>query len=197
MDLENKKNHPLRKISKRLSFYLRHHPEKIGMELDEDGFSTITINELARRMGITRDTILKIVEKDEKGRFTIKDGRIRANYGHSHPVGRKMWESIAPTPQEKLPSILYHGTRLRFWNKIKHQGLISKSRQFVHLSTTLDWAFQVGRRMVQKPVILAIDVNCALKHGVKFWVVSQSTVLATEVPPNCISVVVDGNTKKE
>ncbi len=186
-----------KKISKRLSYYLRHHPEKIGMELDDEGFSSISIEELARRMGISTELIIQVVENDEKQRFTIKNGKIRANFGHSHVVGRKIWESTPPTPKSELPPLLYHGTRQKYWNKIKHEGLKSQARQFVHLSTSIDWAILVGKRMVQNPLVLEINVEKAMERGVKFWMASRSTVLATHVPPECIRLLHDGNTKKK
>ncbi len=186
-----------KKISKRLSYYLRHNPKKIGMTLDDEGFSSITINELAMRMKIPVDTIIEIVETDPKGRFSIKDNRIRANFGHSHPVGRTIWEKKPPTSRQELPPLLYHGTRYRFWRRIREEGLKSRSRQFVHLSTTIEWAYLVGKRLVQNPIILAIDVEKALQSGATFWIASKSTVLATSISPECLKLIDDESRRKK
>ena len=50
------------------------------------------------------------------------------------------------------PEILYHGTGEKFVASIDEQGLIPKSRLYVHLSGDIDTARKVGQRH-GKPVI--------------------------------------------
>ncbi len=176
------------KLSKRLSYLLRHHPEKLDLELDARGFTTISVEEVGGRMGVSPRLIRRVVESDPRGRFTRRNGRIRANYGHSIPIGRAMLEGRPPASPRDLPPELYHGTREDRARRILKEGLKPMGREMVHLSTTREWAARVGRRHGGQPVILRVDVGCARERGVKMWPAGPATVLATEVPPECVAL---------
>ncbi len=182
------RDHRLVKLSKRLSYLLRHHPEKLDLHLDPEGFTTATVEELARRMGTSPEMIRRVVATDPRERFTIREGRIRANYGHSVPVGRAMYEAREPAGVEELPDALYHGTAPENVEAIMRQGLSSRGRQLVHLSTSREWARRVGLRHSREPVILRVDVREAARRGVRLWPAGPATVLATDVPPACLTV---------
>ena len=180
------RRHTRERLSRRLSYLLRHNPAQLDLELDEEGYTRITIEELARRLGVPPQAILDVVRNDPKGRFDIRDGRIRANYGHSIPLGRRIWESKPPADVSELPSVLYHGTTRARAERILREGLLPRGRQFVHLSTTEQTALEVGRRYADSPVLLLVDVRCTLERGVKMWLASPTVVLSTAVPPECI-----------
>lgn len=80
-----------------------------------------------------------------------------------------------------LPSILYHGTSLKAYNTIKTEGLITKKRQYVHLSDTIETAIVVGKRKTNSPIILKIEVTSALNEGIKFYK-SGDMYLADYIP---------------
>ena len=84
--------------------------------------------------------LLQIVEQDRKQRYSLgKDGRrIRANYGHSIPVGVGL-EPLAPA------KFLFHGTATRFLEAIKAEGLVPRGRNYVHLSPDESTAVAVGQ----------------------------------------------------
>lgn len=94
------------KTSKFLSLVLRHRPNRIGITLDEAGW--VDVDALlaaceAHNRPIARETLHRVVATNDKRRFTIRDGRIRANQGHSVPVDLDL------TPH-RPPRLLYHGT---------------------------------------------------------------------------------------
>ncbi len=77
-------NNRLTKISKYLSFVLKHHPESIGLKLDPDRW--VSVNELvksanAKGKSITLKKVQEVVALDEKKMFAFSDDglRIRAN----------------------------------------------------------------------------------------------------------------------
>jgi putative RNA 2'-phosphotransferase len=78
---------------------------------------------------LTSDSLKRIVETNDKKRFTFsEDGkRIRASQGHSIPVDLQLTEEIPP-------ALLFHGTALKNLESIKRQGLLKGRRHHVHLS---------------------------------------------------------------
>ncbi|WP_367870440.1 RNA 2'-phosphotransferase [Luteolibacter sp. Populi] len=170
-------------ISKFLSLVLRHEPEKIGITLDENGWTDCqTLIEAAGRRGkrFDRDTLVKIVSDNDKQRFALsEDGRwIRANQGHSVPV------DLALQPQTP-PEFLYHGTVPKFLGSIRRGGLHKGERHHVHLSPDLTTATKVGERR-GKAVILSIRAAemSAAEHP--FYVSENGVWLTDAVPPEFI-----------
>ncbi|WP_237558718.1 RNA 2'-phosphotransferase [Candidatus Methanodesulfokora washburnensis] len=184
------KNSRMERLSKLLSYILRHNPSSVGMTLDNKGFSSITVEELARRIATRRgyewvrpEHIVEVVEIDEKGRFEIKDGRIRATYGHSIDV-----EAGTPT---KDVEILYHGTTLRAWKMIRDQGIKPGKRRYAHLSSSIEDALSMARRHGRDVVILKIDAKAMINDGFEVRKAGKGIYLVKEVPPKYIVGIVD------
>ena len=175
------------KISKFLSYILRHHPEKVGITLDQEGFTDLDkileiLNQRYINLNfgkITEETIKDIIEQSDKLRFEISGGKIRAFYGHSIDV------KIIMKEPEELPQKLYHGTNSRAWMFIKEEGLKKKGRQYVHLSDSIHTAKIVARRRTSEPIILEVDTTVAKKEGIKFYK-SGDMYLAEWIPPKFI-----------
>ena len=92
--------------SKFLSMVLRHEPEKIGATLDANGWILIEdLLRLLKRVGrtISLQQLEKIVETNDKRRFTISEVglQIRAAQGHSIDIDLQPLEP---------PTWLFHGT---------------------------------------------------------------------------------------
>lgn len=171
------------KASKFLSLVLRHRPEKIGLELDEQAWADVgELIEKASAGGrkLSLKTIREVVEKNDKKRFSFSDDgkKIRANQGHSVDVDL----GLKPT---EPPAILYHGTASRFLESILRSGLARGRRHDVHLSSDVRTAVKVGRRH-GKPVVLAIDSGKMHKEGCKFYLSENKVWLTNHVPPEFI-----------
>lgn len=171
------------RTSKFMSLMLRHKPEKFGLTMDKYGF--VDIDELSEKSGIPPDLIKKIVETDRKGRYSIVENKIRANYGHSIPIG-DIYSDQEPVSLKDLPEILYHGTSPKNAENIKIKGLLPMKRKYVHLSPTKEWALEVGSRMAPTVIILEISVPKANELGVKFWIGSPTTIVCTPIPTEAI-----------
>ncbi len=173
------------RLSKLISGILRHFPEKFDLALDEEGF--VEIQELVRKIRekrkdlswITVKDVLEVVRKDEKGRFEVKEGKIRARYGHSVEIKTKY-------PEDSSSKILYHGTSERSLEGIFREGIKPMKRKYVHLSVNLSDAVEVGRRHGGRTVILVIDAECLRKKGHKVFYASEKVRLTNLVPPDCI-----------
>ena len=141
------------KISKFLSLVFRHKPETIQIQLDENGWVSVSelIEKLNKNGPQTTFEILKyVVDTNSKKRFAFNEDetKIRASQGHSLQVDLNYEPS---TPPHKL----FHGTSVRFLDSILKNGIEKRNRQHVHLSADIETAMKVGQRY-GKPVVLEI-----------------------------------------
>lgn len=155
-----------KRIGKFLSLVLRHEPQKIGIELDEQGWAnTKELIEKCKkkRYHFSMDDLIEIVETNDKQRYSFNEKRnkIRANQGHSINIDLAL-QPISP------PDFLYHGTATRSLDSIMELGIIKGSRQYVHLSKDKETATKVGSRH-GKPIVLTIMAGQMAKDGILFY----------------------------
>lgn len=169
----------LKYISKFLSYTLRHHPEKIGLTLDNKGWADVP--ELIEKMNgananITIEKLETIVASNDKKRFAFNAGKtkIRASQGHSIPIDLDL-EPVIP------PVILYHGTAQQNLESIMTNGLLKQSRQHVHLSATRETATQVGGRH-GKAIVLVVQTGQMHEAGYSFYLSDNQVWLTDHVP---------------
>ena len=136
---------------------------------------------LGRRVEITDDAVAWIIDIAcqrpadlgyAQELWTLKN--LRANQGHSIPVDVEL-EKVEP------PEFLYHGTGEKFTVSIDKQGLIPKSRLYVHLSPDEETAVKVGRRH-GKPVIYLVRAGNMKRDGYAFYRSVNGVWLTKEVP---------------
>ena len=169
----------LTNLSRYLSLILRHKPESIGITLDGHGWANV--NDLIAGIsknnpGFDMDILEEIVRTDNKQRYSFNPDKtlIRANQGHSIPVDVEL-------PEVKPPELLFHGTGEKYVRSILQQGLISKSRLYVHLSKDIDTAIKVGKRH-GKEVIFQVSTGQMYRDGYKFYLSVNGVWLTKEVP---------------
>ncbi len=166
-------------ISRYISLILRHKPEVIGITLDEHGWANVDalIAGVSRTRPLDLAGLEEIVRTDEKQRyaFNADKTKIRANQGHSVPVDVEL-EAVTP------PEILYHGTGEKYVDSIEVQGLIPKTRLYVHLSGDYDTARKVGARH-GKPRIYQVHAGQMAADGYTFYRSVNGVWLTKEVPP--------------
>lgn len=170
------------RISKLLSYVLRHKPDSIGLSLDPQGWAKIDeLISKSTKVKMKRDDISRVVKNNDKQRFIVsEDGQsIRANQGHSIKVDL----GLTPTPP---PAALFHGTATRFWPSIRVEGLKKMNRHHVHLSEDEDTAAKVGVRH-GKLQILTVDSEAMAKAGHLFYVSENGVWLTDDVPPQYLS----------
>lgn len=168
----------LRDTSKFISLILRHKPDAIGITLDEHGWASVDelIEGISKQQYFDMAMLEEIVATDEKQRYSFNEDKtlIRANQGHSVPVDVEL-EQVSP------PKYLYHGTGEKYVTSIEAQGLIPKSRLYVHLSPDYNTAEKVGSRH-GKPVIYRISAEKMAKDGYVFYKSVNGVWLTKEVP---------------
>lgn len=166
-------------ISKFLSLVLRHKPETIGIELDQNGWTDVNmLLEKSNSNGIQLDneTLKYIVETNSKKRFAFNEtfDRIRASQGHSVEI------ELDYTSQ-KPPEILFHGTADKSVQSIFESGLQKQNRQQVHLSADLETAIKVGQRH-GKPFVFKVLAEQMYNDKFEFFISDNGVWLTDNVP---------------
>ncbi|WP_312159716.1 RNA 2'-phosphotransferase [Oscillibacter sp.] len=168
----------LTETSRFISLILRHKPETIGIMLDEHGWANVDelIAGVNTRYPLDITTLEEIVSIDDKQRYSFNEDRtlIRASQGHSISVDVEL-EETAP------PQFLWHGTGEKYTQSIEAQGLLPKSRLYVHLSMDEATAHRVGSRH-GKPVIYRVLSGAMFSDGFKFYCSVNGVWLTKAVP---------------
>ena len=184
MNRRRSDNH-LKHTSKFISLILRHNPGAAGISLDEHGWANVQelIDGINRSDGhiLDMEMLEEIVRTDEKQRYSFNEDHtlIRANQGHSIPVDVDLEEKIPP-------DTLWHGTGEKYVSSIDRQGLIPKSRLYVHLSSDKETARKVGSRH-GRPVIYRVDCRRMVQDGFPFYLSANKVWLTKEVPVQYLS----------
>lgn len=180
------------KLSKTVSYILRHHPESFDLKLAAD--ASVETDKLLAALKIKFKDIIKadlveLVENDHKGRFSFLDNqqRIRANYGHSIEGVNPDYEAVKP------PKILYHGTTSVVKNKILSAGIKPMGRNYVHLSLDVKEAEKVARRRTNEPVIFKIEALKAFNEGHDFYKTAEDIFLTDQLSADYLSLLKNKN----
>lgn len=172
----------LSNLSRAVSHALRHEPWLYELELDDEGWASLESILVALRReqpewaDLSEADLAAMIDGSSKRRHEIKEGRIRALYGHS--IAGKLKRTPA-TP----PNLLFHGTAPDVVPLIKSSGLLPMARQYVHLSVDEATAVEVGRRKAKKPTILRVLAAEAQAKGLHFYEGNEKVWLADVVLP--------------
>ena len=170
-------------VSKRISYLLRHGAVRERVPIDGHGWVLVAdLLEWLNRGGnprVAEADIARVVAGNDKQRFELAGGKIRAVQGHSIAVDPGLQPA---TP----PAVLYHGTATRFVQSILADGLLKMGRQHVHLSSTADQALTVGKRHGQ-PAVFRVDAAAMARDGFTFYLSRNGVWLVDRVPTAYLS----------
>jgi len=189
------------RISKALSYILRHGAEKEGLRMRKDGY--IKVSDLLARpklRGVDFPLLEKLVKENDKQRYqlmfepstpaeqgdttiqTTSDGTwwIRANQGHTLRVEELELREIK-SPDE-VP-VVVHGTTHEAWKSIEKEGLSKMQRNHIHMATGKlgDEGVISGMRAshAKSGVLIFVDVSQAMEDGIKFFISANGVVLTS------------------
>jgi putative RNA 2'-phosphotransferase len=173
-------------LSKRLSYILRHNPNRFNVLLNEEGYTSIdgileAIHNFPELIDLKKEDLLYLISNQTKTRFQISKDKIKATYCHTVPILKK--NPVKP------PDILYHGTSPKSVKSIMKCGLLKMKRQYVHLSTDLETAIETGMRKVSNPAIIKVYSRIALNEGVLFYKGSDKVWLSGDVLPDFLDII--------
>jgi putative RNA 2'-phosphotransferase len=170
---------------------LRHFPEKYGLEIDPQGW--IPLPKLVEAIGrqhrgyqhwLRIHHLVGIAESDPKGRYEVKDERVRATYAHTIAVELDL-------PTENIPDLLYFPVTPDEASIVLEVGLKPSDRRMVHLSRTAADARAAGMVRTPEPVLLVIDARAARGSGVVIMQAGKTVFLVDHVAPEFLQRLPD------
>jgi putative RNA 2'-phosphotransferase len=165
---------------------LRHFPEKYGLELEAHGWIPLPL--LVRQIAtqhrgyhwLRPHHLIAIAESDPKGRYEVRDEKIRATYGHTVEVDLDL-------PTENIPAELFFPVTPEEASIVLEVGIKPTDRRKVHLSRTAEDARAAGAVRTPNPVILRIDAKGAREGGLVIMQAGRTVFLVDEVPSSFLS----------
>jgi putative RNA 2'-phosphotransferase len=184
--------------SSSLAGLLRHNAGE-ALSIDREGWADVAeaVEVVASRKNVAkletpfdRETLLRVVEADEKGRFELsEDGsRIRAVSGHSIEVELPLVPFEPDGP-------LFFGTVGKKRDQIEADGLTAGLRKTVRLSRTLEEAQAIADgRIENRPnsdlggtAVFEIDAEAMAADGIGFFLNSAGEVVTERVEVRYVS----------
>lgn len=167
------------RLSKLLSYWLRHNPSDGALSMDNNGWISIDqlLQSLEKRgFSVDVSSLIAMNASFDKKRWEINQekGLIRATHGHSVDVDIDL-TTTSP------PEVLYHGTALRFVESIAQQGLSKMNRTKVHLSEKVEDARKIGGRH-GKPFVIEVDAEGLSENGWTFQRSENNIWLTDDIP---------------
>ena len=160
---------------------LRHFPEKYGLTLDSHGW--IELPKLVQAISgrhrsyhwLRPHHLVAIAESDPKGRYEVRDDRVRATYGHTLEIDLDL-------PTENIPTELFFPVTPEEATIVLEVGLKPTDRKKVHLSKTAADARAAGAVRTPEPVILEINAAAAKTDGLVIMQAGKTVFLVDQVP---------------
>ncbi len=185
----------LTSLSRIMAGALRHFPEKLGLMMDGKGW--VDINRLIESIGSSRSGfnwlrmhhIKAVVDTDERGRYQIDGGMIRATYGHSINI------NLDDLPEADVDEFYYPVTEEEA-DIILERGLYPIDRKKVHLSGSIEKAIEAGKVRTDEPQLIMIDGKKAKKEGIKIYKAGKEVYITDGIKPEYLSKVDDTKIKK-
>ena len=185
----------LNSLSRIIAGALRHFPEKLGLMMDGKGW--VHISSLIDAIGTSRSGfnwlrvhhIEALVATDQRGRYQVDGGMVRATYGHSIDV------NLDDLPPAEIDEFYYPVTEEEV-DMIIEGGLHPVDRRKVHLSGSIAKAIEAGRVRTDDPLILSIDGAKAREDGINIYHAGKDVYITDSIDAKYISKVDESEIKK-
>lgn len=175
----------LSRVSHKLSRLLRHRASASGLAMDAAGWASV--DDVLRVVGFDRAALEAAVRENNKSRYELRGGRIRACQGHSLEGMPVTLDALEASWVEDLRAApIWHGTHLDALASIAAQGLIAGERTHVHLAGETD--SRVGKR-AGVDVLLRVDPDRLRASGNRVFRSPNGVILTRAVPPGCITAL--------
>ncbi len=184
------------RVGRMMAGILRHFPERFNLQMDGRGWVDLDefVNQVRRsrrnNRWMRREHIAALVDTDEKGRYQIDGGMVRATYAHSVnvnlddlPEAEADWLYF-PVSEEELGIVL-------------ETGLRPSDRNMIHLSSSPEKAYSAGRVHIGDPIILKVNVPGATASGNYIFRAGKSVYVTDAVEPEFLEELKDEDVMAE
>ena len=176
------------RISRKLSYVLRHGAALLKLSVNEAGFVPVSsLRSYVKGLEfLTDERATEIADRDRKNRFGLwsdedNNLHIRANQGHSEKVSALIdtHQLLQPLSISDIPDLCVHGTALEAWTEIRVKGLSKMNRNMIHFATGLphDRSVVSGMRVTSE-VLIFIRVAAAIEDGIPFYRSENNVLLS-------------------
>ncbi|KAG6916190.1 hypothetical protein DXG01_008072 [Tephrocybe rancida] len=175
---------PAVRLSKTLSWLLRHGAKSEGLPMRPDGYVKVTdllANPKVKGQGLDVAGLEEIVNADAKKRYDLVEDEgerwIRANQGHSIKTVKLDLKPILSVTD--IPTgIAVHGTTKQAWASISKQGLSKMTRNHIHLAQGVPGDGVISGMRNSSQILIFVDVQKALDAGIEFFFSDNGVVLS-------------------
>jgi putative RNA 2'-phosphotransferase len=172
-----------RRLEKFIVYVLGRRPDEFGLVPAADGWVKLkdllkALNEEDGWRHVRRPHLDEIVLTQPAAEIEINDNRLRARLREHLPV---------PQPVDGPPKLLYTCIRRRAYSVVLEKGIVAAEGEKVVLAATSDLALRIGRRRDPDPVLLTVNVEQALTHGIALHRFGELLYLADAIPSGCFT----------
>lgn len=175
------------RLSRFLALVLRHRAHQFELPVSDEGFVPIAellefMHDRQRSLDWVEESHLhQLAERGERKRFEVRDGAIRATYGHSfnRPI---RYEPVDP------PEELFYGYPKSKLPQLRQTGLKPHGRAYVHLSLDRDEALEVGLHSAPDATVITVRAKEAAKQGTAFHNPAEGLFLVEQVRPEHLDI---------
>ena len=185
------KDFEIDRVGRMMAGILRHFPERFNLKMDGRGWvdldqfvAAIRESRQNYQRWLRREHIEALVETDEKGRYQIDGGMVRATYAHSVDV------NLDDLPEANVEKLFFPVAEEEM-DMVLETGLRPSDRNMIHLSATPAKAYSAGRVHMREPLILEVDVAKATRNGDFIFRAGKSVYITDAVEPECLSLFTD------
>lgn len=172
-----------KQLSKFIEYILRRRPDEFGLVADQEGF--IRIKELLKAVNeeegfryVRRSHLDEIMLCVADHVFEIADNRIRS----------KLRDQLPPHKYAKdPPKLLYTCVRRKAYPHVAEKGIQPGAFSQVVLSSGIEMAERLGRRIDRQAVLLTVKVQPCTDQGVVFFQAGETLFLADIIPAGCFT----------
>lgn len=164
-----------------LTGILRHFPDRYQLAIDPRGWVSLPqiVHAVSQKHPayhwLRTQHLVAIAETDPKGRYEVRDDRIRATYAHTVEVELDL-------PTENIPDQLYYPVTEAEVAIVLEVGLKPSDRRKVHLSRTARDAHSAGSVRTPQPVLLEVDARRARADGIVIMQAGKTVFLVDQIP---------------
>ena len=173
----------IKKLSKFLFYVLGRNPYELGIVPDDDGF--VKTKELI--MAVCEEKEWKYVRKKHINEiiYTLPSPLIEVKEDKIRSINRDNLPNFFDN--KNFPKLLYACVRSKAHAFVLENGIRPSKYKQIIMSSDINMAVRMGKRIDVSPVLLTIIVEKAINKGVLFKQAGETIFMAENIPAGCFT----------